>query len=118
MTDVHGRRLSATVMCTYRVREGKEDAFIELLKKHWPTLNRLGLVTEERPQFFRGLDQANKPYFVEIFSWKDAQAPETAHHTPEVMAVWEPMGALVEERAGRPSMEFPHVEPLSFTLAP
>jgi quinol monooxygenase YgiN len=108
----------STVICTYRVKEGKEEAFVELLKKHWPTLNRLGLVSGDNPQFFRGVDQSNKTYFVEIFSWKDAKAPETAHHSPEVMSVWEPMGALVEERLGRPPMEFPHVKPLSIALAP
>ena len=29
---------------------------------------------------------------------------------PKVLAIWEPMEPLCEEREGRPSMEFPHVE--------
>jgi len=40
----------------------------------------------------------------------------TLHMSPEVMAVWEPMGALVEERDGRKAMEFPHVQPLTVAL--
>ena len=114
--DAKNPKGSATVMCTYRVQAGKEEAFKALLSRHWPTLNRLGLVTADKPQFFHGLDESGKPYFVEIFSWKDAEAPNTAHMNPEVMSVWEPMGALVEERNGRPSMEFPHVQPLNIPM--
>jgi hypothetical protein len=50
--------------------------------------------------------------FVEIFSWSRSDAPQLAHNTPAVMAVWEPMGALVEARDGRPAMEFPNYRPL------
>jgi len=113
--DAESAKGPATVMCTYRVQAGKEEAFKALLSRHWPTLNKLGLVTA-KPQFFRGLDESNKPYFVEIFTWKDGEAPNTAHMNPEVMSVWEPMGALVEERNGRQSMEFPHVQPLNIPL--
>ena len=45
--------------------------------------------------------------FVEIFTWKDAKAVEAAHHSPELMKIWEPMGQLCE------SMEFPHFERLA-----
>src|SRR5262249_48635156 len=41
---------------------------------------------------------------VEIFDWKSAASAEVAHRSPEVMAIWEPMGALCE------AMEFPHFE--------
>ena len=40
-----------------------------------------------------------------------------AHESPEVMAIWEPMGALCEERDGRPSMEVPHVERMKIEFA-
>lgn len=102
----------ATVLCTYRVKQGQEKAFIALLDKHWPTLHGLGLTTEDPSQVFRGSDEKGKPYFVEIFTWKSGESPGAAHHLPEVMAVWEPMGGLCEARGDRPSMEFPHVEPL------
>jgi len=41
----------ATVICTYRVQIGKEEAFMKLLARHWPTLNRLGLVTRNGLSF-------------------------------------------------------------------
>ena len=44
--------------------------------------------------------------YIEIFSWKSPEAPQVAHQTPEVMAVWEPMGAICEH------MDFPSFEVL------
>lgn len=107
----------ATVICTYRVAAGNEEAFRGLLDKHWSTLDRLNLTTDEPTQVFRGEDKEGRPYFVEIFTWISAEAPGIAHQSPEVVAVWEPMAALCEERDGRPSMEFPHVERVALATA-
>ena len=49
--------MSETVICHYRVSSGNEDRFEALLNDHWPTLQRLGLVTDRAPQHFRGLEQ-------------------------------------------------------------
>ena len=49
---------------------------------------------------------------MELLEWCDDGAPDRAHELPEVMAVWEPMGALCESRKGAPAMEFPSVETL------
>jgi hypothetical protein len=38
--------------------------------------------------------------------WRDQDSPAIAHQTPEVMAVWEPMGAICEQ------MDFPVFEPI------
>ena len=100
------------VICTYRVKEGAEEQFVDLLRKHWPTLHAQGLTTDEPAQAFQGKDESGKTYFVEVFHWKDDKAPDLAHHNPAVMSVWEPMGGLVEPRLGRPPMEFPHVQRL------
>lgn len=101
-----------TVICLYRVRAGKEDEFVALLERHWPTLRSLGLATDEAPQHYRGAEQSGEPLFVEIFRWNSAEAAGLAHQHPEVMAIWEPMDALTETRDGRPNMEFPHVQPV------
>jgi hypothetical protein len=34
---------------------------------------------------------------------------QRAHEHPEVLAIWEPMDTLCEQRNGKPNMEFPHV---------
>ena len=105
-----------TVIATYRVQKSKEQAFLELLRKHHPVLVRLGLATEEEPVIYRG-EEDGAPVFYEIFTWVDGMAPRTAHHTPDVAAVWEAMGTLVEERNGRPKFEFPHVEKLELAFS-
>jgi len=99
-----------TALCTYRIKEGKDEEFRMLLLDHWPTLQQLGLVTDEAPQIFRGKDESGKSFFVEILHWKISDGPNVAEQMPEVLAIWERMGKLVETRLGRPAMEFPHVE--------
>jgi hypothetical protein len=100
-------------VCTYKVKPGKEAEMERLLAAHWPTLHRVGLVTDEKAVVYRGLP-SGKPgdthgassTYLEIFSWKDEKASGVAHQSPEVMAVWEPMGALCEH------MDFPSFERL------
>lgn len=106
-----------TVIATFRVRAGQEAAFQALLDRHWPTLHRLGLTNGEPSLVFRGKDHGGLPLFVEIFTWKDAQAPEAAHHAPEVEAIWGAMEPLVEDRKGQPKWEFPHVAPVAMPHA-
>jgi hypothetical protein len=97
------------VVCTYRVKPGKETAFRRLLARHWPTLKRLGLVTATPRLMLRGLGKDRRSDFVELFAWKPG-AFQIAHTMPEVLAIWEPMEKLCESRNGRPAMEFPHFE--------
>jgi hypothetical protein len=107
-----------TMICTYRVREGARDQFLELLRRHWPTLREAGLATEEPAVHFEAVSSGKDQHdeqgitFVEIFSWAEDGSADLAHRSPEVMAVWEPMGGLVEPRGGRPPMEFQRYRPL------
>lgn len=101
-----------TVICTYRVRPGREDEFLRLLRRHWPTLRKAGLTTDDTTRVYRRIDENGGPVFIEIFTWKSREAATKAHQTPDVMSVWKPMGELCEERDGRPAMEFPHVQPV------
>ena len=101
-----------TVLATYRVVPEHETAFRDLLARHWPTLHHLGLATDDPPRILRG-EEDGRPVYFELFTWRDAEAPRVAHETPEVMAIWEPMGALTERRGERPDMEFPHLAEVS-----
>jgi len=103
---------NATALCTYRIKADQVEKFIPLLRQHAPTLRRLGLVTEQPSLLFRGQDESGKSFFVEVLHWKSSDGHLVAEHTPEVLAIWERMGQCVEERLGRPSMEFPQVEQL------
>jgi hypothetical protein len=96
-----------TMLVTYRPKPRTEDALLSLIREHWPTLNRLGLATIRPPKLWRAVDKrTGRTFFVEIFEWRDASASEIAHQTPEVMAVWEPMGPLLEE------MSLARIEPV------
>jgi hypothetical protein len=92
-------------LCRYFVKPGKEAEFRELLAKHWPVFEKLGLVADDPPHLiFRGEDKERGVFFVETFAWKDGAAAGRAHSLPEVAAVWEPMGNCCS------LMEFPSVE--------
>ena len=93
------------VLCIYRPRAGAEAEFLALLEKHWPTLEEAGLVSGEPARVWRGTSRGEGPIFVEMFQWKDQGAVEAAHHSPKLMQVWEPMGALCEG-----NMEFIDIE--------
>jgi hypothetical protein len=99
-----------TVICTYRVRQAEEDRFVDLLRRHWLTLHDLEFVTDEEPLVFRGVDGGLT--YVEIFTWAEGGF-DRAHEHPDVLAIWEPMEPLLEERDGRLRWEFPHFERLS-----
>ena len=106
---------SQTVLCHYRVIAEREDDFRQLLERHWSTLRKLDLVTDEESQIFRSVDGEGRPWFLEIFHWKNGEAVRLAHEHPDVQAVWEPMMPLCEGRDGLPAMDFPHDERVNFT---
>jgi len=101
-----------TVICKFVVKPGKEEEMKGLLAKHWPTLHRLGMTTDEPARVYQGVaapegersHDLGANVFVEIFSWKDRRQSSLAHQSPDVLPVWEPMGAICEH------MEFPHFE--------
>lgn len=93
---------------TYRPKKGKEGELFALVKKHWPTLKEIGLATNEPAKVYRATDKrSGQVYFIEIFSWRDEKASDIAHQTPEVMAVWETMGPVLE------GLELAKLEPFS-----
>jgi hypothetical protein len=102
-----------TVICTYRVRPAADQSFRQLLSRHWTTLHDLGFVTDDESSVFRSLDEPLT--YVEIFSWVDGGFDQ-AHEHPDVLAIWEPMEPLLEDRDGRPRWEFPHYERLSLPV--
>jgi hypothetical protein len=80
---------------TYQVRPEAEARFLDLLRKHWPTLHRLGFVTDAPPLVFRSSEEPLT--YVEISTW-EAEGMRPAHDHPDVIAIWERFKPLVEER--------------------
>lgn len=87
-----------TMLVSYHPKAGRERELQQLVEQHYPTLQRLGLVTDMRAQVWRATTKgSDRPYFVELFQWKTRQSSDVAHQTPEVMAVWETMGPVLEK---------------------
>ena len=87
-----------TNIVTYVPKHGKEAELLALVKRHEPALRKVGLVTAEPFKVWKAFDiRKQRVSFIEQFQWKDGRASDTAHQTPEVMAVWEPMGPALEE---------------------
>jgi hypothetical protein len=83
---------------TYVPKKGKEAQLLKLVKKHEPALRKVGLVTPEPFRVWKAYDiRKERELYIEYFVWKDGKAGDIAHQTPEVMAVWEPMGPVLEE---------------------
>jgi hypothetical protein len=94
-------------LVTYRAKPGKEESVQALVKSHWPTLHKLGLATSTPATIWRAQEKrSGKIAFIEFFEWKDEASSDVAHQTPEVMAIWEPMGAVLD------GLEIAFVEPV------
>ena len=55
-----------TVIATYRVRADKEQEFLAVLRKHYPTLKNLGLVTDDVPVVYREPTDADVDAFMKL----------------------------------------------------
>ena len=107
------RARPVTMLVSYYPKEGKERTLLSLLKKQWPTINRMGLVSEMPQTIWRASDKrTGRRYFVELFQWKDGRSSGRAHRTPEVMAIWNPMTAILER------MQLARVEPVATHRSP
>jgi hypothetical protein len=87
-----------TNMVTYVPKTGKEAELLALVRQHESALRKVELVTAEPFKVWKAFDiRKQRVAFVEYFQWKDGRSSDVAHQTPEVMAVWEPMGPVLEE---------------------
>ena len=92
------RQSPVRMICIYHVKKGAEAKFKKLLTSHWPALHAAGLATAEPATVMRGEDKSHgRVAFVEQFSWINAKAAITAHYTPEVREIWDPMMPLLED---------------------
>lgn len=90
-----------SMLVTYIPKEGAEQQLQALVEKHGATLRKLGLITAEPVRLWKASDKRrhgeSSHYFVELFQWRDEEASSLAHQLPEVMAIWEPMGPILQD---------------------
>jgi hypothetical protein len=97
-----------TMLVSYFPKPRQEKQLLRLLEKHWPTLNRLGLVSPVPPQIWLATDKrTRKRFLIEMFQWKDSRASERAHQLAEVRAIWSPMERILQD------MQLTCLEPLA-----
>jgi hypothetical protein len=102
-----------TVMAVYRARDGCEEQLVDLLRRHYPTLNSLGLVANSGAILLRSPEE---PAFIEIFEWKSQDAIRIAHEAKEVQALWAGLGDIARhitltdlKESGKMFAKFQHV---------
>lgn len=94
------------MLCLYRVKPGKEEAFKALLMRHCGVLRQEALATSQPAQLEIGSTKDGKQTFIEKFQWMDENSPGLAHRSAEVQALWGPMAELVD------GMEFLALRPV------
>ena len=107
VTGQQARPVPETVMVTFRVKAGAETELAKVIEKHWTTGGELGLFEATPHMTLRGADAEKKTYFVEVFTWRDANIPD--HAPPAIQAIWAEMNRLTEPRGGKPGLEFSEV---------
>ena len=90
-------------MVTLRPKAGAESEMAQVVFRHWETARRLDLVLPKSRLSMRALEEAGKPYFVEVFAWRDARIPDAAPKA--ILDIWSDMHRLSEARGGRPGLE-------------
>lgn len=93
-----------TVMVTLRAKPGSEADLERVITRHWATARELKLVHYAPHVTLRGTESGDKTYFIEIFTWRDAQIPDSA--PAEIRKIWDEMNRLVEARGGHQGLEF------------
>jgi hypothetical protein len=98
------------VIAVYRPKPGKISALDALIQRHFPTLERYGLTSSQKPYIGRTDDGM----IVEIFEWASAEAARKAHDHPAVAKIWEAMAVVSEfgtlQHLPNASKPFPHFE--------
>ena len=74
-----------TVAVTVKAKPGQESKLESVMKKHWATIKRLDLITNDSHLLLRG----DGGLFIDIFTWKSASIPDNA--PAEVLTVWKEM---------------------------
>jgi hypothetical protein len=100
-----------TVMVTYHAQAGSEAKLMNVIARQWETARGLKLVQESPHTTVRGVEQGDKTYLVEIFTWRDASIPDAA--PAPLRQLWAEMHDLVEPRGGRPGIDFTEVSLLA-----
>jgi hypothetical protein len=107
----------AVVIGVYHARPGREAETEALLRRHVPTLRRLGLATDRLGIVLRTPTEA---VFLELFEWSTADAVDRAHGEAAVQEIWEALESAAEfvslSHLPQSDKLFPLFEPVAWSL--
>jgi hypothetical protein len=95
-----------TVLATFRVKPDQLSAFLRLMPEYWAALRAQDLVLADPHLVLQG-EEHGRPTIMEVFSWKDHDAPE--HVPAQIQKYWDKINGMVESRDGHPGVEFPEM---------
>ncbi len=96
-----------TVHVTYHAKAGSEAALEKVILRQWQVARKMNLFNPAPHVLVRGMEAGNKTFFAEVAEWRDENIPD--HAPPEIQEIWKEMRGLVEQRDGRPGIEFVQV---------
>jgi len=96
-----------TVLITFRPKAGAEAELARVIAEHWTTVRRLDLVQADPHVTVQTKDDAKRPCFVDIFTWRDEDIPDNA--PPALLTIWADMNRLTESRGEKPGIEITRV---------
>jgi quinol monooxygenase YgiN len=79
-----GFPVGVIVIVGYKPKPGKADALRALMRTHVPRLRDEGLATARMPILMEAKDGT----VIEVFEWVSAEAINSAHTNPQVLAMW------------------------------
>ena len=101
-----------TVLITLHAKAGSVDPLVDVVARHYDAARRLNLLAPDAPHLtLQAKDADNRPYVVEILTWRDGSVPDNA--PADIQAIWKEMNALVEPRGGRPGIDIVKVVPVT-----
>jgi hypothetical protein len=97
-----------TILATFHVKDGQEEAFLRADRKTWSTYRQLDAVFEKPHLLMKGTDQSGKLCYFEVFTWKDSEIPD--HAPDKIKEVWRELESLCERRSDHRGIEGDEVE--------
>ena len=80
------------VIVGYKPLPGKETELKNLIKNHWATLDKEGLVSDRESI----ICQSKDGIIIEVFGWKSKEAIEQSHSNETVQKMWKEYSKVCE----------------------
>lgn len=92
-------RDTETILSTYSVRPGQEQAFLAAVTRTWEIYRRLDAVLPRPHVLVRKVDGAGRTTYVELFTWRSGDIPDNA--PAEIKAAWKELESLCKQADGK-----------------